>query len=135
MKDGKNFIRAIKTLEFDKIRQMLALCAPTAGARELALSLEPSVSASQIRTLLSETDAAKAMQTVKGMPPFGGIADVKESLQRADKGAVLSIKEILDVGRVLSAARGVREYANLGYSEEIALSEYFSRLTANKFLE
>lgn len=134
-RNEKRFRKAIQTLEFNKIRDMLARVAPTEGARQLAEALMPSVSASQIRIWLAEVDAAKAMQTVKSMPPFGGISDVRESLDRADKGAVLSARELLDVGSVLAAARNVKEYANLSYSEENSLTEYFSRLTANKFLE
>ena len=130
-----NFEKAIVTLEFDKIRQMLCDVAPTAGAKSMALSLMPSASAAEVRTLLAETDAAKAMQALKGMPPFYGIADVTDSLERADKGAVLSTRELLDIGSVLRAARGLREYANLSHSEENALTEYFSRLVPNKYLE
>lgn len=130
-----NFEKAIVTLEFDKIRQMLCDVAPTAGAKSMALSLMPSASAAEVRTLLAETDAAKAMQALKGMPPFYGIADVTDSLERADKGAVLSTRELLDIGSVLRAARGLRDYANLSHSEENALTEYFSRLVPNKYLE
>ena len=130
-----NFEKAIVTLEFDKIKQMLCDVAPTAGAKSMALSLMPSASAAEVRTLLAETDAAKAMQALKGMPPFYGIADVTDSLERADKGAVLSTRELLDIGSVLRAARGLREYANLSHSEENALTEYFSRLVPNKYLE
>ena len=130
-----NFEKAIVTLEFDKIRQMLCDVAPTAGAKSMALSLMPSASAAEVRTLLAETDAAKAMQALKGMPPFYGIADVADSLERADKGAVLSTRELLDIGSVLRAARGLRDYANLSHSEENALTEYFSRLVPNKYLE
>ena len=130
-----NFEKAIVTLEFDKIRQMLCDVAPTAGAKSMALSLMPSASAAEVRTLLAETDAAKAMQALKGMPPFYGIADVTDSLERADKGAVLSTRERLDIGSVLRAARGLRDYANLSHSEENALTEYFSRLVPNKYLE
>ena len=132
---NNNFEKAIKTLEFDKIRQMLYEVAPTAGAKEMALSLMPSASAAEVRTLLAETDAAKAMQALKGMPPFYGIADVTDSLERADKGAVLSTRELLDIGSVLRAARALRDYANLSHSEETALTEYFSRLVPNKYLE
>ena len=67
---NNNFEKAIKTLEFDKIRQRRCEVAPTAGAKEMALSLMPSASAAEVRTLLAETDAAKAMQALKGMPPF-----------------------------------------------------------------
>ena len=35
----KSFEKAIRTLEFDKIRSMLAECAPTEGARAAALAL------------------------------------------------------------------------------------------------
>ena len=135
MKTDKRFVKAIKTLEFDKIKQMLVKCAPTQGAKEMAEALFPSTSAAEIRVWLSEVDAAKAMQTVKSIPPFGGIADVREALVRADKGAVLSTRELLDIASVLTAARNVKEYANLAHSEENALTEYFSRLTANRFLE
>lgn len=135
MKTDKRFIKAVKTLEFDKIKQMLVKCAPTQGAKDMATDLFPSSSAGQIRVWLDEVDAAKAMMTVKSIPPFGGIADVREALARADKGAVLSTRELLDIASVLTAARNVKEYANLAHSEENALTEYFSRLTANKFLE
>ena len=130
-----NFEKAIKTLEFDKIRQMLSDVAPTEGSKAMAAELMPSESIAEVRTLLAETDAAKAMQSLKGMPPFYGIADVTYSLERADKGAVLSTRELLDICSVLRAARGLREYANLSHSEETALTEYFTRLTPNKYLE
>ena len=130
-----NFEKAIKTLEFDKIRQMLSDVAPTEGSKAMAAELMPSESIAEVRTLLAETDAAKAMQSLKGMPPFYGIADVTDSLERADKGAVLSTRELLDICSVLRAARGLREYANLSHSEETALTEYFTRLTPNKYLE
>ncbi len=130
-----NFEKAIKTLEFDKIRQMLSDVAPTEGSKAMATELMPSESIAEVRTLLAETDAAKAMQSLKGMPPFYGIADVTDSLERADKGAVLSTRELLDICSVLRASRGLREYANLSHSEETALTEYFTRLTPNKYLE
>ena len=129
-----NFEKAIKTLEFDKIRQMLSDVAPTEGSKAMAAELMPSESIAEVRTLLAETDAAKAMQSLKGMPPFYGIADVTYSLERADKGAVLSTRELLDICSVLRTARGLREYANLSHSEETALTEYFTRLTPNKYL-
>lgn len=85
--------------------------------------------------MLAETDAARAMQTVKGMPPFYGITDITGTVDRADKGAVLTIKEILAVSRTLAAARAVRDYRNSDHTEASALDEYFERLSPNKFLE
>ena len=135
MEPRKYFERASKTLEFDKIREMLAAVCPTEGAKELALGLRPSRSLNVVRRMLAETDAASAMQTLKGMPPFYGVTDITSSVERADKGATLMIPDLLAVGRVLSAARALGEYRNADHAEATALDEYFARLTPNRFLE
>ena len=135
MEQKKSFERACVTLEFDKVKEMLAAVCPTEGAKKLAAALCPSRTLHTVRRMLAETDAAKAMQTVKGMPPFYGIADITNAVDRADKGAVLTPKEILDVGRTLTAARAVQAYRNADHTEKTALDEYFVRLSQNKFLE
>ena len=131
----KKFDRAIVTLEFDKIREMLAAVCPTEGAKALALAVRPSRAIQTVRRMLAETQAAKDMQVTKGMPPFYGITDISASVERADKGAVLNIGEILAVGRALSAARAVGEYRNADHTAETILDEYFKRLSPNKYLE
>lgn len=131
----KKFDRAIVTLEFDKIREMLAAVCPTEGAKALAHAVRPSRAIGTVRRMLAETQAAKDMQVTKGMPPFYGITDISASVERADKGAVLSIGEILAVGRALSATRGVAEYRNADHIAETILDEYFKRFTPNKYLE
>lgn len=127
--------RAIKILEFDKIREMLADVCPTEGARQLALALSPSKGIATVRRILAETDAACALEVKKGMPPFYGVKDISNILDRADKGAVLGCGEILSVANVLKAARALREYGNTDNSEPNALTEYFERLTSYPGLE
>lgn len=128
----KSFEKAIRTLEFDKIRSMLAECAPTEGARAAALALMPSKSRGAVLKMQEETEAAHAMQTVKGMPPFCSVTDISAAIDRAEKGAMLTVREILEVCRVLTAARALTEYRN---REQNALDNYFDALTANKTLE
>ena len=135
MEKIKNFDRAIVTLEFDKIREMLAAVCPTEGAKALARAVRPSRAIGTVRRMLAETDAAKTMQITKGMPPFGGVSDITSFVERADKGAVLQIAEILAVSRMLSAARSVQEYRNADHTAETVLDEYFKRLIPNKKLE
>ena len=135
MEKIKNFDRAIATLEFDKIREMLATVCPTEGAKALARALRPSRTIGTVRRMLAETDAAKQLQTTKGMPPFGDVCDITSFVERADKGAVLPPAEILAIGRMLSSARGAKEYRNEDHTAETALDEYFARLTPNKKLE
>ena len=135
MEKTRNFERAIGTLEFDKIREMLAAVCPTEGAKALARALRPSRAIGTVRRMLAETDAAKAMQITKGMPPFGGVSDITSFVERADKGAILTPGEILAIGRSLSAARGAKDYRNEDHTAQTALDEYFQRLIPNKKLE
>ena len=85
MEQKKSFEKAIRTLEFDKIREMLAAVCPTEGAKKLAMALCPSRAILTVRRMLAHTDAAKSMQTVKGMPPFSGISDITDAVDRADE--------------------------------------------------
>lgn len=135
MEQRKYFERAVTTLEFDKIREMLAAVCPTEGAKALAGALRPSRTLNTVRRMLAETDAARAMQTVKGMPPFYGVSDIVPAVERADKGAVLTTGELLAVGRTLAASRTLGEYRNSDHTEETAIDEYFARLVPNKYLE
>ena len=131
-----NFTQKIlTTLEFDKICEMLADCAPTAGAQALARRLTPSSDAVEVlRRQRRTTDARRLLET-KGMPPFGTVIDVSDACERAVKGAVLSMREILDVGRLLRSARQVGEYAKSNRTFETTLDEIFGRLLSNRHLE
>ena len=127
--------KTLTTLEFDKICEMLADCAPTAGAQSLARRLMPSSDAVEVlRRQRRTTDARRLLET-KGMPPFGTVIDVSDACERAVKGAVLSMREILDVGRLLRSARQVGEYAKANRTFETTLDEIFGRLLSNRHLE
>lgn len=132
-KDKKSIDKAIKTLEFDKIRARLANFCPTESSKELALALSPSRGINTVRRILAETDAALDLEVKKGTPPFYGVRDVTDAVDRADKGAVLTCAEILSVANVIRSARALREYGTT--DEENALTEYFSRLTSFPALE
>ena len=93
--------KTIKILEFDKIRTMLADCALTDGAKEMALSLIPSEYITTVLKMQRHTSDAKRLLDVKGMPSFGMIKDMEEICERAEKGAVFSARELLDIANVL----------------------------------
>lgn len=132
-KDKKIIEKAIKTLEFDKIRERLAELCPTEGSRELARALSPSRGEATVRRILAETGAAFDLAVKKGNPPFYGVRDVTDTVDRADKGAVLGCADVLAVANVIRAARALGEYGRT--DEPHALTEYFERLTGFPKLE
>ncbi len=127
--------KTLKTLEFDKIRNMLAAVAPTAGSRELALSLMPEDDAVIVRRRLSRTRDARRLLSDKGMPSFGMIAQVGDMLDRAAKGGTLTPRDLLDVGNILRTARGLLEYSRTNRTFETVLDEIFERLLPDRRLE
>ena len=100
----------IYTLEFNKIRDLLAKKAQTDGARELALSVLPSDDENEVRLRQRRTADAKRLAGQKGNPSFGSVKDISSTLERADKGAVLSARELLDCANVLKTSRYLLDY-------------------------
>ena len=88
--------KTLKTLEFDKIRQMLATHALTEGAKQAALALSPTNDRDEVLFRLRKTTDAKRLMNIKGMPPFGDVKDVEDICDRAEKGAILTPRELLD---------------------------------------
>ena len=131
----EHYERALKTLEYDKILAMLAERAPTEGAKELALQLRPSDSPDRILRMQRETTEAKAMQAVKGMPSFGMIKDIRDAADRAEKGATLSQRELLDIANVLKTSRSLLEYSRTDRRETTSIDDIFERLIPDKKLE
>ncbi|MBO5109994.1 MAG: endonuclease MutS2 [Clostridia bacterium] len=127
-----NIEKAIKTLEFDKIRELLASLAPIESAKSLALNLTPSNDIDVVLRRQRYTTDAKRLASLKGAPAFLGVTDIFDILEKADKSAVLSCKEILQVLTVLKCTRALLDY-NLGERNfTTSLDEIFARLIPNK---
>lgn len=128
--------RTQTALEFDKIKNILAEVCPTDGSKELAISLEPFIYEDEVRRSLKRTSEAKEMMTTKGMPPFGQIKDIRPILDRADKNAVLTLRELLDAANVLRTTRSLGNYIREGHDQaEYSIREIFERLMPEKRLE
>ena len=123
------------TLEFNKIRELLAKKALTEGAREMALALHPSDDEDKVRLLQRRTADAKRLAGQKGNPSFGSVKDVTGALERADKGATLTTRELLDCANVLRTARGLLEYIKSDRKFDTSLDEIFLRLSVHKQIE
>ena len=123
------------TLEYDKVLSMLASCAPTAGARERALSLLPDDDEETVIARLSKTGDALRLLGDKGMPSFGMVTDPTDALDRAGKGATLSPRELLDVANLLRTARGLLDYIHTNRHFDTVLDEIFERLLPDRKLE
>ena len=127
--------KTLITLEFDKIRQMLADSCPTRGSAALAASLCPCEHLELTAKRLKRTTDAKRLSDAKGMPSFGSVTDVSDICERALKGAVLTPRELLDVAVVLRTSRQLLDYIRSNRLFPTVLDEVFERLLPNRQLE
>ncbi len=127
--------KSIKLLEFDKIRQMLCDCARTEGARAAALELMPESDLVRVLNMQRRTSDAKRIAAEKGQPPFGGVKDITPHCERAEKGAMLTQRELMDVADILRTSRVLLDYSRTNRRFETVLDEVFERLLPDKKLE
>ncbi len=130
-----NFTKALKTLEYDKILSMLSLCASTEGAKAAILATYPESDPMRVARLLTQTSDAKHMTSLSGAPSFGGIKDVRDSVEHAEKGASLSPRELLDIADLLYVSSGLVAYSGAKNAECGSLGEIFDRIFKNPTLE
>ena len=127
--------RHYRALELDKILHLLAEETSCDAAAELARSLRPSASLSEVRRLLEETDSAHTMMARFGAPAFGGLKDVSNSLRRAEAGGTLNMGELLRVSMVLRTLRGIVEWRGRSEGVKTSLDWRFEAIMPNKYLE
>ena len=102
--------KTLKTLEFDKIRIMLAAACPTKGAAEEALRLVPDDFPDRVMRRQKRTSDAKRLCDAKGLPSFGSVTYVGDICARAEKGAILTPAELMDAAAVLRTSRSLLDY-------------------------
>lgn len=103
-------LRAIKTLEFDKILENLKTKCESDLGREVADSTDISISETEINNRLKETDEAIDIIDKKGAPPLFGIHDIKEATARLDLGGTLGARSLLNVADFLRVSRLLKKY-------------------------
>lgn len=127
--------KTLQTLEFDKIRHLLAEACPTSGAAQMANRLMPSDDAVRVRRNQRRTTDARRLADAKGMPSFGDVTDITDICERAQKGATLTARELLDTAAVLRTTRLLRDYIHANKLFDTVLDEVFDRLLPSRTLE
>ncbi len=102
--------RALRVLEYDKIKERLIDFAGSAPGKKLCRELEPLQDITQIRQMQTETSDALSRIYRKGSISFSGVSDLRGSLKRLEVGSSLSIQELLAVCKLLDACKRVKAY-------------------------
>ncbi len=96
--------KALGTLEFTAVREMLAERTSFAPGRELATTLEPATTLADAERLQDETAAARMLLRDVPSAGLGGAKDVRDALRRAALGGKLDPDQLVAVAETVRAA-------------------------------
>jgi len=89
----------LHALDWDRVRDALSECARTPMGRASARELAPFKNLYQIHECLDAVDEVRLLEVDGGWIPVGAVTDIRESLVKASRGAVLAEEELLAVAR------------------------------------
>ena len=131
-----NITRYLKTLELDKILELLANEATLKDAKEEAKCIVPVTDISAVENELKKTEDAYLFMSRYSAPSFGAAVNVAPCLARAQSGGVLSMKELLDVAETLRVIRSLKDWReNCSGMKETSIDYLLDTLFPNKYLE
>lgn len=102
--------RALKTLEFHKVREQVASFCTNSIGKQAIDELVPETDYDTVVELLEEMDEGLAILRVKGNVPLGGIFDVRPHARRSQIGGMLSPMELMEIASTIRASRILRNF-------------------------
>lgn len=122
--------KALHTLEYNKIIDLLCEHATCASGRELCKKLAPSTDLGKIRLAQQQTADALTRIYQKGSLSFSGTHNIGASLKRLEVGGVMNIEELLKTASLLETAKRAKTYSRGEREDERtdSLTELFAKL-------
>lgn len=125
----------LKTLELDKILRQAAEYALCPEARQLLLEQPACGTVEETRYALAQTDAINSLLLKNGSPRFGGVSAVDKVVNRAVKGGILSMAELLEVAGALRNFQNLVSWYHITDHDMLPIDDLFYALTPQPVLE
>ena len=123
--------KVLKTLEYNKIIEILADKADSAPGKKLCRELVPSTDLEEIRRNQRQTGDALRRLFKLGGTSFGNNKDLGFTIRSLEVGSTLSILELLNIASMLDNVGRIKAYGRRDREDapEDTLDEYFEQLT------
>lgn len=101
---------SLERLDFYRIRELLADCAQSGLGRSLACNIQPVTRLGLVQRWLAQVIEMQRLSEERGLPPFGGIADVREVLPRCAPPLRVTVEEVAQIGATLAGTHAIVLY-------------------------
>ena len=122
--------KVLKTLEYNKIIDLLTEYATSESGRELCRKLKPMTDLEAIEDAQAKTRDALSRIFKKGSLSFSGLHNIGASLKRLEIGGTLGIEELLRIASLLEVAKRAKSYSRSDREDTKAdsLDELFDKV-------
>ena len=128
--------KTLKTLEYDKVLSLVSNYAILKGTKQRLLSLTPFSDIESVNVALKKTQEAYKLLFDYGVSGIEFFDEPSDEIERAEKGALLSLAELIRAARLLKASRLIRNTFTAIVDENIVyLPEIAGSLYCDQYLE
>lgn len=117
-------MKSMKTLEYDKIINMIEEYAVSQEAKEIISQMQPLLNEAKIKALTKETTEARAIFDMMGNPPFAELKDLDMMICLAKQGGMLLPAQLTKIAQFTSTCRRVKEYLSKAICTKTELAYY-----------
>lgn len=100
----------MKTLEFDKILEMLAEEALSDNAKNNILKLKPYLNEGEVKHKMQETTEARAIIESLGTPPLTSMKEIDKAMALVSKDAMLVPEQLISIAQFLISCKRMKKY-------------------------
>ena len=136
--------KVLKTLEYDKVMSLVAENAVLKGTKRYISAYVPTADYSEVEFLLKKTQEAFTLLYEMGTPSIEFFDEPDDELERAQKGSLLSLAELIRSARLLRSSRIIRNAYSDDYggvasilpsiAENIYCDQYLEKEILSKIL-
>lgn len=118
----------IKTLEFDRILEMLSEEALSDNAKNKIVQLEPYLSESELKLKMDETTEARLILESLGSPPLTSMKEIEKAMVLVGKDAMLVPEQLVGIAQFLAACKRMKQYLKKAELLQIGVAFYGSSI-------
>lgn len=100
----------LECLDFCRVRELVAGYAHTELGRALAANVHPVTREPLIRRWFAQLDELGRLAEQRGLPPFGGLSDVRALVKRCAPPLQVSVEDVARIGDALAATHVISAY-------------------------
>ncbi len=101
---------SLECLDFLRIRGLVAEYALTELGRSLAATIKPVTRQSLIHRWYDQFEELRRISQERGLPPFGGVTDVRQTVERCAPPLQVSVEDVARIGDTLAATHAIMRY-------------------------